>query len=149
MRVTGEAVDAVRAWIETNVPRAWVDAGREGGAAAVRIVRTRAEYEQWYPVFAGSGLVAPTWPVEYGGLDLPVSLARRIEQELAPFNLGRLNPLGLNLCAPALFAHGSEAQRLRYLPRDRAQRRSVVPALQRADCGLRPGIARDAGRARR
>jgi alkylation response protein AidB-like acyl-CoA dehydrogenase len=112
-----EAVDAVRAWIVANVPRAWVDAGRAGGAAAVRVVRTRAEYEQWYPVFAASGLVAPTWPVAYGGLDLPVARARRVEQELAPFNLGRLNPLGLNLCAPALFAHGTEAQRLRYLPR--------------------------------
>ncbi|HEX4777010.1 MAG TPA: acyl-CoA dehydrogenase family protein, partial [Acidimicrobiia bacterium] len=31
--------------------------------------------------------------------------------------LGRLNPLGLNLCAPALFAHGTEDQRLRFLPR--------------------------------
>ena len=39
-----------------------------------------------------------------------------IEQELAPFNLGRLNPLGLNLTAPALFAHGTEEQRLRFLP---------------------------------
>lgn len=115
---TGEsdAVDAVRAWIEANVPRAWIDAGRSGGAAAVRTVRTRAEYEAWYPVFAGSGLVAPTWPVAYAGLDLSREVARRVEQELAPFNLGRLNPLGLNLAAPALFAHGTEEQRLRFLP---------------------------------
>jgi alkylation response protein AidB-like acyl-CoA dehydrogenase len=28
-----------------------------------------------------------------------------------------LNPLGLNLAAPALFAHGTEEQRLRFLPR--------------------------------
>jgi alkylation response protein AidB-like acyl-CoA dehydrogenase len=28
-----------------------------------------------------------------------------------------LNPLGLNLCAPALFAHGTEEQRLRFLPK--------------------------------
>ena len=112
-----EAVDSVRAWIDANIPRAWIDAGREGGAAAVRVVRNRAEYEAWYPVFAGAGLVAPTWPVEYGGLDLSVAVARRVEQELAPFNLGRLNPLGLNLCAPALFAHGTEEQRLRFLPR--------------------------------
>ena len=42
--------------------------------------------------------------------------ARRVEQELGPFNLGRLNPLGLNLAAPALFAHGTEEQRLRFLP---------------------------------
>ena len=33
-----------------------------------------------------------------------------------PYNLGRLNPLGLNLAAPALFAHGTEEQRLRFLP---------------------------------
>jgi alkylation response protein AidB-like acyl-CoA dehydrogenase len=35
---------------------------------------------------------------------------------LAPYNLGRLNPLGLNSAAPALFAHGTEEQRLRFLP---------------------------------
>ncbi len=35
---------------------------------------------------------------------------------LAPYNLGRLNPLGLNNAAPALFAHGTEDQRLRFLP---------------------------------
>ena len=111
-----EVVHAVREWIEAQVPRAWIDAGRRGGAGAVRQVRTRAEYEAWYPVFAHSGLVAPTWPVAYGGLDLIPAAARLVEQELRPFNLGRLNPLGLNLAAPALFAHGTEAQRLRFLP---------------------------------
>jgi alkylation response protein AidB-like acyl-CoA dehydrogenase len=111
-----DAVAAVRAWVDANVPPAWVEAGRRGGPPAVRAVRTRAEYEAWYPVFAASGLVAPTWPVEYAGLDLAPAVARRVEQELAPFNLGRLNPLGLNLTAPALFAHGTEEQRLRYLP---------------------------------
>jgi alkylation response protein AidB-like acyl-CoA dehydrogenase len=117
-RDTGEteAVDAVRAWIDAHVPRSWIEAGRAGGAAAVRTVRSRTEYEAWYPVFATSGLVVPTWPAAYAGLDLTPAVARRIEQELAPFNLGRLNPLGLNLAAPALFAHGTEAQRLRFLP---------------------------------
>ncbi len=110
-----EAVDAVRAWVEATVPAAWraaADAGRP-----VREVRSFDEYRAWYPAFAASGLVAPTWPVPYGGLDLPPALARRLEAELAPYTLGRLNPLGLNLCAPALFAHGTEDQRLRYLPR--------------------------------
>jgi alkylation response protein AidB-like acyl-CoA dehydrogenase len=60
--------------------------------------------------------VVPTWLRAYGGLDVPPALARRLEAELAPCNLGRLNPLGLNLCAPALFAHGTEEQRLRFLP---------------------------------
>lgn len=110
------AVPAVRAWIETNVPVAWRDAAARGGHAAVREVRPRSEYEQWYPRFGRSGLVVPTWPVAYGGLDLDPDVARLVDAELRPYNLGRLNPLGLNLAAPALFAHGTEEQRLRYLP---------------------------------
>jgi alkylation response protein AidB-like acyl-CoA dehydrogenase len=103
-------------WVERVVPSAWVAAGRKGGAAAVRVVRTRQDYGTWYPVFGESGLVVPTWPREYGGLDLTPALARVAEEVLRPFNLGRLNPLGLNLAAPALFAHGREEQRRRYLP---------------------------------
>ena len=80
-------------------------------------MRPRADYEAWYPTFAASGLVVPTWPVAYGGLDVAPGVARAMERELAPFNLGRLNPLGLNLAAPALFAHGTEEQRLRFLPK--------------------------------
>ncbi len=111
-----DVVASVRAWITSTVPAAWIEAGRRGGPAAVREVRTRAEYEAWYPVFGRSGLVAATWPRAYGGLDLSREAARQVEQELSPFNLGRLNPLGLNLAAPALFAHGTEEQRLRFLP---------------------------------
>jgi alkylation response protein AidB-like acyl-CoA dehydrogenase len=109
-----QVLDAVRAWIEAEVPAAWRDAA--GTATPLREVRTFAEYEAWYPTFAASGLVVPTWPPAYGGLDLEPAVARRVEALLSPPGLGRLNPLGLNLCAPALFAHGTEEQRLRYLP---------------------------------
>src|ERR1700677_721975 len=109
-----DVVALVRAWIASAVPAAWVEAGRRGGPAAVREVRTRAEYEAWYPVFGRSGLVAATWPRAHGGLDLSREAARQVEQELSPFNLGRLNPLGINLAAPALFAHGTEEKRLRF-----------------------------------
>ena len=111
-----EIVEAVRRWVTEHVPPAWVAAGRRGGAAAVRQVRTRGDYEEWYPVFADSGMVVPQWPVAYGGLQLPAETARLIDAELRPFNLGRLNPLGLNQAAYALLAHGSEPQRLRFLP---------------------------------
>jgi alkylation response protein AidB-like acyl-CoA dehydrogenase len=104
------------AWITEHVPSAWRAAAERGGAAAIREVRTRAEYEAWYPVFAHAGFVAPTWPIEYGGAALSPDEARIVEAELSPYNLGRLNPLGLSLAAPALFAHGTEGQRLRYLP---------------------------------
>jgi alkylation response protein AidB-like acyl-CoA dehydrogenase len=107
---------AVHEWVDEHVPEPWRDAAQRGGASAIREVRSRDAYEQWYPVFAYAGLVAPTWPVEYGGLDLAPATARRIDAVLRPYNLGRLNPLGLNLAAPALFAHGTEEQRLRFLP---------------------------------
>ena len=102
-------------WVDEHVPEPWRQAA-PGGPAAIREVRTRSAYEEWYPTFAEAGLVVPTWPVAYGGLDVGAPVAHAIEAELRPFNLGRLNPLGLNLAAPALFAHGTEEQRLRYLP---------------------------------
>lgn len=105
----------VTAWIEQHVPETWRRAAAEGHDA-LRRVRDRAEYEAWYPVFADSGLAVATWPVAYGGLDLTNAQARAVESVLAPLNLGRLNPLGLNNTASALFAFGTEEQRLRFLP---------------------------------
>lgn len=107
---------AVREWVQDFVPASWRRAATEGGPSALREVRPRADYEAWYPLFGRSGLVAPTWPPEYGGLGVAPAVARLVEQVLAPYRLGRLNPLGLNLAAPALFAHGTEEQRRRFLP---------------------------------
>ena len=107
--------EVVSAWVEANVPEAW-RAAAPGGRAAIRSVRPRAEYDAWYPIFAESGLAVATWPAEYLGLDLWIEQARAAESVLEPYNLGRLNPLGLNSAAPALFAHGTEEQRLRFLP---------------------------------
>jgi alkylation response protein AidB-like acyl-CoA dehydrogenase len=111
-----DVAQAVRAWIGDHLPVPWREAAERGGAAALRQVRSREEYGAWYPVFGSSGMVVPTWPAVYGGLDVSPATARVIDRELSPYNLGRLNPLGLNLAAPALFAHGTEAQRLRFLP---------------------------------
>ena len=114
---TGDAelVAAVDEWIATAVPGRWRSAAAKG-RQAIRAVRSRDEYADWYPTFAASGLVVATWPVAYGGLDLSPRQARLAEDRLAPYNLGRLNPLGLHNTAPALFAHGTEEQRLRFLP---------------------------------
>ena len=109
-------VAAVTAWIEEYVPVAWREAADRGGAAAIREVRSRDDYEAWYPVFGRSGLVAPTWAVEYGGLGLEPAVARLGDAELAKYNLGRLNPLGLNNAAAAIIAYGTEEQKRRFLP---------------------------------
>ena len=113
---SSEVTGVVRAWVDEHVPAAWRDAADRGGRAAIREVRSRADYEAWYPVFADSGLVVATWPVEYSGLDLSPDQARAAEGVLAPYNLGRLNPLGLSAVAPPLFAYGTDEQRERFLP---------------------------------
>src|SRR5262245_17764021 len=82
-----EAIAAVRAWVDAHVPDSWRAASRKGGPAAIRSVRTRADYEAWYPVFARSGMVAPALPVAYGGLGVTNRTARLIETELRPYNL--------------------------------------------------------------
>ncbi|WP_029111617.1 acyl-CoA dehydrogenase family protein [Mycobacterium sp. URHD0025] len=112
---TDDAVAAVRMWAEAEVPVLWRTAAAQG-PQALRAVRTPADYRAWYPAFAATGLVAPTWLPEHGGLGISTAVARCIESVLAPLRLTRLNPLGLNNAAAALFSHGTEEQRLRFLP---------------------------------
>lgn len=111
------AIEAVQAWVEEAVPTAWRHAAETGGAIAVRAVRSSADYRSWYPTFGRSGLVASGWDVEYGGLGWPRPVTRAVDAFLAKYHLPRLNPLGLNLAAPALFAYGTHEQRKRFLPR--------------------------------
>jgi alkylation response protein AidB-like acyl-CoA dehydrogenase len=110
-----DAVAVVREWVNAEVPASWRMAAAES-PAALRAVRSPADYQRWYPVFAASGLVMPTWAREYGGLGIGNEVARAIDRVLQPLRLSRLNPLGLNNAAAALFSHGTEEQRLRFLP---------------------------------
>lgn len=110
-----DAVATVEQWIRTEVPESWRAAAADGHRA-LRAVRTPEDYRRWYPAFASTGLVAPTWLPEHGGLGVSNEVARAIETVLAPLRLTRLNPLGLNNAAAALFSHGTEEQRLRFLP---------------------------------
>ena len=110
-----DCVALTKVWVEDHVPVAWRDAAARGGNAAIREVRGRADYEAWYPVFGASGLVMPTWAPEYGGLGVTPETAGAMRAVLAPYNLRALNPLGLNNTAAALFAHGTEEQKRRFL----------------------------------
>jgi alkylation response protein AidB-like acyl-CoA dehydrogenase len=113
---SAEAQTAVRSWVSEAIPTAWREAAEADGPSAVRSVRTPDEYRAWYPTLAAAGLVVPQWNPEYGGLGWDRPLARAAEQILTRYHLPRLNPLGLNLAAPALFSDGTEDQRLRFLP---------------------------------
>src|SRR5947199_255581 len=80
---------SVRVWIAEHLPASWREAAEQGGTAAIRQVRSREEYRAWYPVFGRSGMVVPTWPAAYGGLDVSPAIARVIDRQLSPYNLGR------------------------------------------------------------
>lgn len=110
-----DAVAIVEQWVAEAVPGAWITAAGEN-SAALRAVRTPADYRRWYPAFAASGLVMPTWEPDHGGLGVDRDVARAIDNVLAPLRLTRLNPLGLNNAAAALFSHGTDEQRRRFLP---------------------------------
>lgn len=110
-----DAVAAVEQWVATHVPESWRAASAEG-PMALKAVRSPSDYRAWYPRFAETGLVVPTWLPEHGGLGVTNDIALAIETVLAPLRLTRLNPLGLNNAAAALFSHGDDAQRRRFLP---------------------------------
>jgi alkylation response protein AidB-like acyl-CoA dehydrogenase len=91
-----QAAELTEEWAQAVVPESWRAAANDGGPVAVRAIRTRDEYRAWYPAFGACGLVAATWPVEYGGLDWPREAAQAAETVLSRLHLPRLNPLGLN-----------------------------------------------------
>ena len=74
---------------------AWREAAARGGNSAIREVRSRADYEAWYPVFGASGLVMPTWAREYGGLGVTPETASAMRAVLTPYNLARAEPVGV------------------------------------------------------
>jgi len=108
---------AARTWIDANVPPDWLECARSSDLARLHEVRTPEAYRSWYPALGRTGMTAPTWPVEYGGLGLSPSLAGAIIEELRAARLTLLNPAGLTLVGAAILNWGTEEQKRRYLPR--------------------------------
>ena len=77
-----------------------------------------AQHRIWDRVLFDAGLSVITWPKEYGGRDAPLLHWVVYEEEYfgagAP---GRASANGTSMLAPTLFAHGTEDQRDRILPK--------------------------------
>jgi len=109
--------DEVRSWLIANLP--W-DYGHglpprfDDLAEEVRFLR------RWQASLAAGGWVGVAWPAEYGGRGAGAAEHFIVQEELAraraPEMVGRI---GLNLAAPTLLAHGTEAQKARWLSRIR------------------------------
>ena len=77
-----------------------------------------AQHRHWDRVLFDAGLSVITWPKKYGGRDAPLLHWVVFEEEYfragAP---GRASANGTSMLAPTLFAHGTEEQRDRILPK--------------------------------
>ncbi|HEV8557388.1 MAG TPA: acyl-CoA dehydrogenase family protein [Actinophytocola sp.] len=102
--------DEARAWLAANVPASPLPAmdTREGFDAHRAWERRLAE-ARWSVV---------SWPVEYGGRDATLLQWVIFEEEYyAAGAPARVSANGISLLGPALFAHGTEEQKARILPR--------------------------------
>src|SRR5262249_28782186 len=93
----------VRAWFEQNRP------GR---------LETHEQRKTWHRKLYEAGCIGMDWPKEYGGHD-----ARPMEQAILAEEMARanapppINAPGIGIVGPTLIAHGTEAQKRRYIPR--------------------------------
>ena len=112
--------DEVRAylvdWLESHLPAEWVRAIKDGDAEALKKVRDHVPVDEWFDGLAAARLVAPDWPVEYGGLGLTGDQRRVVSTELSRYKTPRFfNPIGINLVGPALLRWGTEEQKAAHL----------------------------------
>ncbi len=103
--------------------RAWLTAHATWDLAAGRAPRHAdldeevAFLRSWQSALAGGRWVGVAWPEEYGGRGVGPIEHFIVQEELArvgaPELVGRI---GVNLAGPTLLAHGTEAQKQRWLP---------------------------------
>lgn len=105
----------IRLWLEANLP--W----EYGKGLPPRFDDLAEEVEfgrRWQASLAADRWVGVAWPWEYGGRGLGPVEHFIVQEELAraraPEMVGRI---AINLAGPTLMAHGTEDQRLRWLPR--------------------------------
>ncbi len=99
----------VRTWLEDHRHDAPVFMGQDDQES---IAARRA----WQSELAEAGLAGVAWPVEYGGQGLGPVEQVIVNQEIARADVpGILDVIGVGMLGPTLIAHGTEAQRSRYL----------------------------------
>ena len=104
----------LRAWLQRHLP--W-DYGLGLPPRFSDLAEEVSFGRRWQGELAAAGWVGVTWPVAYGGRGLGPGENFIVQEELAraraPELVGRI---GVNLAGPTLLAHGSDAQKERFLP---------------------------------
>ena len=98
----------LRAWLDANVPR---------GPLPETLEEEAAFLTAWQRRLYDAGWVAVHWPKQYGGRGASLTETAIYQEEMARARAPQvMNRVGVNNVGPTLIAHGSEAQRRRYLP---------------------------------
>lgn len=106
----------LRCWLEANLDERARSASQPIDAPPDRIEILR----DWNRKLADAGYAVIGWPAKHGGRD-----AKLVEQVVFAEEMHRagapptLNPIGIANIAPAIMAHGTDAQKARFLPRMR------------------------------
>jgi alkylation response protein AidB-like acyl-CoA dehydrogenase len=114
--------EELRGWLRQVLQPGWTEAIEAGDDDAFRAVRARAEgqgwnFMSWMRTIGESGYGAPLWPKEYGGLSGETWMLQVVREELGRYRLPTFGPniLGVGLAGPTIIAHGTEAQKHRFL----------------------------------
>lgn len=105
--------DELRAWLESNIPSDWRSRSGNGYPVDEQFAYLRA----WQKKVHQGGWAGVAWPREYGGRGATVIEQVIFNEELARAGAPPMaNVLGLTLIGPTIIAHGTEAQKQRFLP---------------------------------
>jgi alkylation response protein AidB-like acyl-CoA dehydrogenase len=100
----------VRGYLEEHRSELAELAGRGGDV--------KQDRQRHQAVLYAGGLVGVTWPTEYGGQGGTPMQNAIVGQERARLGIADVvNSIGIGMCGPTIIAHGSAAQRDRYLAR--------------------------------
>lgn len=103
---------ALRQWLPGAIPPSWRKRVHEEGEDGY--LDTQRE---WYRALSSAGLASAHWPAAWGGCDLPLTHQIVYYEEMlaADAPMTDLYSISLYHMAATLFAHGTDAQRERYL----------------------------------
>jgi alkylation response protein AidB-like acyl-CoA dehydrogenase len=105
----------LRGWLTEHLPDAW-----RGGEPPefASLADEVAFLRDWQRQLAEGGWVGIHWPREYGGRGASVVEHYIFQEEIAAARAPEIiNRIGVNLVGPTLIAHGTDAQRRRFLPK--------------------------------
>src|SRR2546422_4850751 len=103
----------LRAWLAANRPARAERVPHDDASLAAEVAFLR----DWQQRLHAAGYLGLLWPRAYGGRGARPTQQAILNQELARARAPQLlNRVGVNNTGPTLIAHGTEAQKRRYLP---------------------------------